>query len=56
MVVGGDVDEEQKYVAPTILMNVKESDPVMMEEVGRDHALYKNNHPCFDDNNTLYMF
>ena len=51
------MDEEQKYVAPTILTNVKESDPVMMEEVGRrDHALYKNNHPCFDDNNTLYMF
>ncbi|XP_078331765.1 aldehyde dehydrogenase family 3 member B1-like isoform X3 [Crassostrea virginica] len=33
VVVGGDVDEEQKYVAPTILTNVKESDPVMMEEI-----------------------
>ncbi|XP_061182881.1 aldehyde dehydrogenase family 3 member B1-like isoform X2 [Saccostrea echinata] len=31
--LGGEVDEEQKYIAPTILTDVKETDPVMQEEV-----------------------
>ena len=31
--VGGQTDEKDKYIAPTILHNVKITDPVMQEEV-----------------------
>jgi acyl-CoA reductase-like NAD-dependent aldehyde dehydrogenase len=33
IVTGGETDSEQRYVAPTILRNVKEDDPVMQEEI-----------------------
>ena len=32
-VIGGEVDEDQKYIAPTVFANVSPSDPVMQEEV-----------------------
>lgn len=35
--VGGDYDAKEKYIAPTILIDVKETDSVMQEEVGHDH-------------------
>jgi acyl-CoA reductase-like NAD-dependent aldehyde dehydrogenase len=31
--VGGQVDAADKYIAPTVLMDVKMSDPVMQEEI-----------------------
>ncbi|KAJ1168738.1 hypothetical protein NDU88_000652 [Pleurodeles waltl] len=31
--IGGDYDEKDRYIAPTILVDVKESDPVMQEEI-----------------------
>lgn len=31
--LGGEVDEEQKYISPTILTDVKATDPVMQEEI-----------------------
>ena len=31
--VGGQSDSSEKYIAPTILINVKPSDPVMKEEI-----------------------
>ncbi|CAJ0964491.1 unnamed protein product [Ranitomeya imitator] len=33
IVTGGQMDESEKYIAPTILVDVKESDPVMQEEI-----------------------
>ncbi|KAG8431430.1 hypothetical protein GDO86_018768 [Hymenochirus boettgeri] len=33
IIIGGQVDELEKYIAPTILIDVKESDPVMQEEI-----------------------
>ncbi|XP_073517320.1 aldehyde dehydrogenase family 3 member B1-like [Phyllobates terribilis] len=33
IVTGGQTDESEKYIAPTILVDVKESDPVMQEEI-----------------------
>ncbi|OCT91064.1 aldehyde dehydrogenase family 3 member B1 isoform X2 [Xenopus laevis] len=33
IVLGGQTDEAEKYIAPTILIDVKESDPVMQEEI-----------------------
>ncbi|XP_073468856.1 aldehyde dehydrogenase family 3 member B1-like [Aquarana catesbeiana] len=33
IVVGGQTDDTEKYIAPTILMDVVESDPVMQEEI-----------------------
>uniref|UniRef100_F7C681 Aldehyde dehydrogenase n=1 Tax=Xenopus tropicalis TaxID=8364 RepID=F7C681_XENTR len=33
IVTGGQTDEAEKYIAPTILIDVKESDPVMQEEI-----------------------
>ena len=32
-VIGGDVDEEEKYIPPTVYANVSPSDPIMQEEV-----------------------
>ena len=32
-VIGGEVDEDEKYIAPTVLVDVTPSDPVMQEEV-----------------------
>ena len=29
----GEVDEDEKYIAPTVFVDVKPSDPVMQEEV-----------------------
>ena len=34
-VIGGEMDEEEKYIAPTILMNITTSDAIMQEEVKR---------------------
>ncbi|KAJ1168746.1 hypothetical protein NDU88_000660 [Pleurodeles waltl] len=31
--IGGDYDEKERYIAPTILVDVKETDPVMQEEI-----------------------
>ncbi|XP_043940011.1 aldehyde dehydrogenase family 3 member B1 [Protopterus annectens] len=31
--VGGQTDEKDKYIAPTVLVDVKETDPVMQEEI-----------------------
>lgn len=31
--VGGEVDASERYIAPTILVNVKPTDPVMREEI-----------------------
>nr|XP_033776783.1 aldehyde dehydrogenase family 3 member B1 [Geotrypetes seraphini] len=33
VVVGGETDENDKYIAPTVLVDVKETDPVMQEEI-----------------------
>jgi aldehyde dehydrogenase (NAD+) len=33
VVTGGRTDPEARYIAPTILKNVRESDPVMQEEI-----------------------
>ena len=33
MVVGGDSDESERYIAPTIITNVSEEDGIMKEEV-----------------------
>ena len=33
VVTGGDTDEEQQYIAPTILDNIRWQDPVMQEEI-----------------------
>ena len=32
-VVGGDTDESEKYIAPTVLTGVKPKDPLMENEV-----------------------
>ena len=32
-VIGGETDEDEKYIAPTVLADVTLSDPVMQEEV-----------------------
>ncbi|KAK7861769.1 hypothetical protein R5R35_010788 [Gryllus longicercus] len=31
--VGGDTDESERYISPTILVDVKPSDPIMQEEI-----------------------
>ncbi|XP_043827189.1 aldehyde dehydrogenase family 3 member B1 isoform X1 [Dromiciops gliroides] len=31
--IGGQSDEQERYIAPTVLVDVKESDPVMQEEI-----------------------
>lgn len=31
--VGGNIDPKEKYIQPTILVNVKSTDPVMQEEI-----------------------
>lgn len=31
--IGGQTDEDEKYIAPTVLTGVAPSDPVMQEEV-----------------------
>ncbi|XP_022651671.1 aldehyde dehydrogenase, dimeric NADP-preferring-like isoform X2 [Varroa destructor] len=33
IVLGGEVDTEARYVAPTIIRNVKKDDPIMQEEI-----------------------
>ncbi|KAM4687231.1 aldehyde dehydrogenase family 3 member B1-like isoform 1-T2 [Rhinophrynus dorsalis] len=33
IVIGGQTDPSEKYIAPTVLVDVKESDPVMQEEI-----------------------
>lgn len=32
-VIGGDTDESEKYIAPTVLTGVKPTDPLMENEV-----------------------
>lgn len=36
VVVGGQTDANQLFISPTILADVKDSDPVMQEEVNHD--------------------
>lgn len=31
--IGGDTDIEEKYISPTILVDVKPNDPIMKEEI-----------------------
>jgi len=31
--IGGDVNPTEKYIAPTILIDVKSTDPIMQEEI-----------------------
>lgn len=33
VVIGGDVDASERYIAPTILVDVKPTDKVMQEEI-----------------------
>ncbi|XP_053312757.1 aldehyde dehydrogenase family 3 member B1 [Spea bombifrons] len=33
IVTGGQTDETERYIAPTLLVDVKESDPIMQEEI-----------------------
>ncbi|XP_072354146.1 aldehyde dehydrogenase family 3 member B1-like [Scyliorhinus torazame] len=33
VIIGGETDNEDRYIAPTVLIDVKESDPVMREEI-----------------------
>ena len=33
-VVGGQTDESENYIAPTVLTGVKPTDPIMEDEVG----------------------
>ncbi|KAG8596800.1 hypothetical protein GDO81_002056 [Engystomops pustulosus] len=33
VVLGGQIDESERYIAPTVLIDVKESDPIMNEEI-----------------------
>lgn len=33
IVIGGEHDESIRYIAPTVIINVKLSDPIMQEEV-----------------------
>jgi hypothetical protein len=37
-VIGGEVDDDENYIAPTVLANVSPSDPVMQEEVLHGHT------------------
>lgn len=31
--IGGKTNEQEKYIEPTVLINVKRSDPIMQEEI-----------------------
>lgn len=31
--IGGDMDASEKYIAPTVLIDVKAGDPVMQDEI-----------------------
>lgn len=31
--IGGDFDAQEKYISPTILVDVKPNDPIMKEEI-----------------------
>ena len=31
--IGGDLDEEERYISPTILVNVKETHQIMQDEI-----------------------
>lgn len=33
IVIGGDCDPNEKYISPTILVDVKSTDPVMQDEI-----------------------
>jgi acyl-CoA reductase-like NAD-dependent aldehyde dehydrogenase len=33
LALGGDTDDSQRYIAPTVLSDVTFSDPIMQEEV-----------------------
>lgn len=35
-VIGGETDESEKYIAPTVLTGVKPTDPLMENEVHND--------------------
>jgi acyl-CoA reductase-like NAD-dependent aldehyde dehydrogenase len=41
-VIGGELDEDENYIAPTILVNITTSDAIMQEEVKR--AIYLSAH------------
>lgn len=33
MAIGGDTDSQEKYIAPTILVDVSSNDPIMQDEI-----------------------
>ena len=35
VVIGGQTDESDNYIAPTIMVDVKPTDPIMQDEVRR---------------------
>lgn len=37
--IGGDVDEDGKYISPTVLTDILSSDPIMQEEVKQNFQL-----------------
>ena len=44
--IGGDTDESEKYIAPTVLTGVKATDPLMENEVHKlicTETLHKEN-------------
>ena len=45
--IGGQADEEKKYIAPTVLSDCTFDDPVMQEEVGENltYSLQRSSGP-----------
>lgn len=41
IVIGGEHDESIRYIAPTVITNVKLTDPIMQEEVTKYYLLLK---------------
>ena len=41
--IGGQTDESDNYIAPTIMVDVKPTDPIMQDEV------------CTSDNDNIYF-
>ena len=50
VVIGGEVDESQRYIAPTVLRDCKLTDAIMQEEVTGlqllEFLLFFSYHPC----------
>lgn len=50
-VIGGEVDEDEKYISPTVVVDVTPSDPAMQEEVR--HGNYWEKKHVLESMNTL---